>query len=87
MAVTPRPAFSWKSSIDCPENAPLSRAFRTIAAARGCPDRDSIVPARSSTSCSLMQPKGRTSVTSGRPMVKVPVLSKATTFTRSTSSR
>ena len=69
------------------EKVPLSRAFRTIAAASGWPERDSMQPARSSSSSSERSPKVTTSVTAGRPMVRVPVLSNATAFTVSTTSR
>ena len=57
-----------------------------MAAAMGWADRDSMAPTSLSNSVSVIEPKTWISVTSGRPMVSVPVLSKAMAFSRLTVS-
>ena len=69
------PSTAWKPSSP-------SRARRTIASPRGCSDRVSSEAARSSSSGGVSPEAGTTAATSGRPRVRVPVLSKTTVSTR-----
>ncbi len=63
------------------DGEPPGRAAATTAPASGCSDRLSSPAARVSTASSVRPGPATTSVTRGRPSVRVPVLSKATTRT------
>ena len=65
---------------------PRASAARTTACASGCWERFSAAAAQPITSASEAPFSPTTSVTSKRPRVRVPVLSKATAFTRPRAS-
>ena len=65
--------------------APTCSARRTIASASGCSESRSTAAARARTSFSD-KPSAVSSVTSGSPLVSVPVLSITTTWTRAAAS-
>ncbi len=76
-ARTPLPVAAWKSVTGF-RATPLSLAPRAMATPSGCSDPASTLPASSRTSVSLKPSAGITSVTSGFPLVIVPVLSNTT---------
>ena len=66
---------------------PAAAAARTMASPSGCSDPCSAAAASARTSSSDTPSDGVTSVTSGRPTVRVPVLSKTIVSQRWSSSR
>jgi len=86
LASNPCPSLMINSSGSGIER-PASSAFLTIASPSGCSEAFS-APAASSKSCSGLTPSPATTlVTSGWPLVKVPVLSKKTRLTSAAFSR
>ena len=66
---------------------PRSLASLMTASARGCSEPNSAAAAKLSSSSSVVPDRTATSVTDGRPTVRVPVLSNNTTSTRWAFSR
>ncbi len=77
-ALTPKPGTASKFSIS-QGTRPRRSAARTIASATGCSERASTEPTSRSTSASTKPSATTKSVSSGRPSVSVPVLSRAMT--------
>ena len=80
VATAPCPA-TFRNPVADSRSAPRSSAYRTTAAASGCSDSRSTAAASASSSGSSM-PSATTSVTSGSPLVRVPVLSITTVSIR-----
>src|SRR5215469_4533475 len=78
VAVTPRPGRIWTSAADG-QRSPASRARSTMAWASGWLERSSAAAARRISSRSSRLPRAWTDSRTGRPMVRVPVLSRTRT--------
>ena len=80
LAFIPLPVIASKCS-NADSLSPSASAFLIIASASGCSEPFSTLAARANTSFSLYPSAGIISVTSGCPLVIVPVLSKTITLT------
>ena len=83
-ATAPCPG-TFSSSVAGSSGAPICCARRTMASASGCSESRSTAAASART-CFSEKPSACNSVTSGSPLVSVPVLSMITTWTRAAAS-